>query len=309
MSRRVGVLASAVATTALAFGLATAWAATADTSDGGMQTNIVGGHAPTQAYPPGAFAAVTYSAPKHGVENRFTCTAAQTNGRYVRIAAHCVTDVPAGFSADAKARLMKFYGLDATAAAIPTADKQFSVRVGSPDRTSGGVVTTASVAWVHPGWAWGNSPESDDIALLKTDQYLDSYALPIAPRKARPGDVVYSLGWGGTEPVFAGELPTQIRELQRRVVPASKCVDAGITTRDICLDNPQGAKGNCNGDSGGAAVLKINGVYYDAGITSRGGSPICGATPDVYTSTPEFTRELYAAMQTAPGKTHGAPVR
>lgn len=283
---------------------------TSSTADA-AQPQIVGGHAPSHAYPAGAYAAVTYDAPKDGVTNHFTCGAAQLSGYIVRLAAHCVTDPPAGLSAEAKAALMRFYGVDAVSMAVPTADKQFWVRVGSPDRTSGGVLVRASIHWVEPGWNWGMGPgESDDIAELQVDRYLDSYALPIAPRPAQPGDTVFRLGWGGTEPVFDGHLPRLIQELQSQVVSADKCASAAITARDVCVDNPGGVKGDCYGDSGGPLLTMIDGVWYDVGVTSRGGSEICGATPDVYTSTPEFTAELYAAMQNpAPVLAHGTPIR
>ncbi|WP_410570450.1 S1 family peptidase [Amycolatopsis sp. cmx-4-61] len=312
-SRRAGTVAAA---SAAAIGLAltgvsaSAAAAPPPPTGGPVQPNIVGGHAPSLQYPAGAFAALIYDAPTHGIKNHFTCGAAQRNGRFLEIAAHCVTDPPASLSIEAKARLMRFYGVDATSAAIPTADKEFSVRVGSPDRTAGGTVVRASVFYVHPGWSWGQGPESDDIALLETDEYLNSYPLPIAPRKPRPGETVYSIGWGGTEPIFNGQLPTQIMELKRKVAPAKNCVDAGITTRDICLDNPGGRNGYCNGDSGGPAVVEQDGVLYNAGPTSRGGSAICGATPDVNTSAAEFERELNDAMRGNPaGRVHGTPIR
>lgn len=309
-TRGASISVAVAATTVLALsGAATALAAPTDTPDP-VHTHIVGGNPPSHAYPAGAFAALTYDAPKYGITNHFTCGAAQLNGRFLRTAAHCVTNMPTGLSAAAKSALMRFYGLDAKSATIPVEDKQFWIRVGSPDRTSGGVVVRASVHWVDPGWAWGNSPESDDVAELKVDQYLTTAPLPIAPREAQPGDTVYSLGWGGTEPDFDGNLPAQIQELKRKIVPAVKCADAGITTRDVCADNPQGVRGDCYGDSGGPLLMNKNGVWYDVGITSRGGSQFCGVTPDVYTSTPAFTKELYKAMLPTPaGHTRGTPIR
>ncbi|VVJ22654.1 Uncharacterised protein [Amycolatopsis camponoti] len=304
--------AVAIAASAVAIGLtlsgvaASAEAAPPPPTGGPVQPNIVGGHPPSLQYPAGAFAALIYDAPAHDIKDHFTCTTAQLNGRFFLIAAHCVTDPPAAL----KAALMRFYGLDATSAAIPTADKKFRVRVGSPDRTAGGTVVGASVFYVHPGWNWGQGPESDDIALLRADEYVNGYALPIAPRKPRSGETVFTLGFGGTEQVFNGELPTQIHELNRKVVPAKKCVDAGITSRDICLGNPAGDSGDCNGDSGGPNVVEQDGVLYNAGPTSRGGSAICGATPDVATSASEFRDELDDAMRgNAPVLAHGTPIR
>jgi hypothetical protein len=312
-SRRAGTVA---ASSAAAIGLAltgvsaAAEAAPPPPTGGPVQPNIVGGHAPSLQYPAGAFAALIYDAPKHGIKDHFTCTTAQLNGRFFLIAAHCVTDPPAALKAEARAALMRFYGLDATSAAVPIADKELRVRVGSTDRTAGGTVVGASVFYVHPGWSWGQGPESDDIALLRADEYVDSYALPIAPRAPRPGETVYTLGWGGTEPIFNGELPTQIHELKRKVVPAKKCVDAGITTRDLCLDNPAGDSGDCNGDSGGPSVTEQDGVLYNAGPTSRGGSEICGATEDVSTSAAGFREELDNAMRgNPPVLAHGTPIR
>jgi hypothetical protein len=264
-----------------------------------MQPNIVGGHAPTLNYPAGAKVAVHYDAPDYDVENHFTCGAAQYTGYFFRIAAHCVTDMPANATADMKAKLAAHFSIDAATAPIPTAAKKFWMRIGSDRRDEGGTVVAATIFWVHPGWNWGMGKEGDDVALIQATSYVDGYALPIAPKKVKPGDTVYELGWGITEPDGGGELPTQIRELKTVVINAKNCAPS-ITTREVCVKNPGGVSGPCYGDSGSPLVVQQDGVLYDAGITSHGLSEGCGDTPGVFTSSPEFTAELYAAMRAKP---------
>jgi hypothetical protein len=67
---------------------------------------------------------------------------------------------------------------------IPTEDKQFWVRVGSPSRDEGGVVARVTVKWVHPGWDWGMTPgsEMNDVAILAADRSIDTYELPMTIR-------------------------------------------------------------------------------------------------------------------------------
>jgi hypothetical protein len=253
--------------------------------------------------------AITYDAPAYGVSDAFTCGAEQLTGYFFVLAAHCVTDFPYAADLTARSQLRNRFSLDSAAADIPTSAKSFSARIGSPNRTAGGLVVPVSVVWVHPGWSWGQGPEGDDVALLKSSTYVDGYALPLAPRAARPGDTVYELGWGSTEPDGTGPVTTMINELRTTILPSSACAPGGITTREVCTNNPNGTSGPCYGDSGGPLIIKIDGVLYTAGITSHGASQYCGDTPGIYTSSPQFRAELYAVMLGSGTTAHGAPVR
>lgn len=49
-----------------------------------------------------------------------------------------------------------------------------------------------------------------------------------------------------------------IQEMRSTVLPAARCIDGLISTRDLCVENPYGTDGPCLGDSGGPLLA------YDA---------------------------------------------
>nr|CEL16578.1 secreted trypsin-like serine protease [Kibdelosporangium sp. MJ126-NF4]CTQ89071.1 secreted trypsin-like serine protease [Kibdelosporangium sp. MJ126-NF4] len=288
----MGLAAAAVAM------LVPATAAASDAS-GGVQPNVIGGNPPTQNYPAGALVSLKYDAPSYGREAWHTCGATLLDGIHLRTAAHCVTDPPPEASVE---KLAGQFQTDAQSLLIPSKDKKFWVRVGSTNKDSGGIVAQVRVKWVHPNWSWATTPgsEVDDIALLEASEYIDAYELPLAPRKAKQGDEVFVLGWGVNRADGVGPVPTLVRELKTTVANPRNCDPAGITAREVCVATVNGTSGSCYGDSGGPLVIKISGVLYDAGITSRAATARCGVTPTVYTSTPEFARELYDVMSGTP---------
>lgn len=128
------------------------------------------------------------------------------------------------------------------------------MRIGSKDRTSGGeeAVTVTNIV-VNPGWHWGAgvpSAEVDDIALLELDHLVDAQTIQIASTAARPGDAVKLLGWGDTEPdSTSANLPTQLQQIDTKIVSKAKCADEAISAKEICTGNPSGTDGPCYGDS------------------------------------------------------------
>jgi hypothetical protein len=273
-----------------------------------VEPQVIGGNPPTQNYPAGSYVSLKYDAPTFGRSNWHTCGAALTFNNLIRTAAHCVTNPPPEMSDAQKERLARSYHMDTQSVIIPVEAKSFWVRVGSKNKETGGVIARATITWVHPNWIWATTPgsEVDDVALLSLDQFVDVYTLPLAPRPARPGDTVYRLGWGVTLPDGNGPLPSQIRELKSQIIDPVNCAPGepfGITTRDVCVNNPNGVDGDCFGDSGGPIVIKMGGVFYDAGIDSRGVGEFCGVTPSSYTSTPEFRTEIYDVARGAPAAT------
>ena len=85
----------------------------------------------------------------------------------------------------------------------------FHLRIGSLDRTSGGVVAGVEKVLVHADWNWGNSPVVSDIALLRLDTHVQLQPKEIAP-SVRPNAGVRLEGWGVTEP--DGEGPQGTRQ-------------------------------------------------------------------------------------------------
>lgn len=278
----------------------------ADSDPPPVGPQVIGGHAPTENYPAGAMVSLKYDAPLHDRVNWHTCGGYMPFQNIVVTNAHCVTDPPAELSNEARMRLARQFGMEALPTPIPTRDKQFWVRAGSPNKNEGGQTANVEVVWVDPDWDWatGGGPV-DDIAVLKTDHSLDIQTIQIAPAKATSRTKVYQVGWGVVNPDNSGPLPTMIQEIQSTVASNRACRDAFITVREICINNVNGTDGICYGDSGGPAMTKVDGVFYVVGGTSRGASEWCGIVPAVYTSTPEHRTAIYDAARGVPAGSTG----
>jgi hypothetical protein len=51
---------------------------------------------------------------------------------------------------------------------------------------------------------------------------------------------------------------------------------------ELCISNVDGWRGACYGDSGGPAVIRVNGTWRLAGTTTAGTTAICGQGPSIY---------------------------
>jgi Trypsin len=59
-------------------------------------------------------------------------------------------------------------------------------------------------------------------------------------------------GSGIDHPDSATEpLPCRLQQLESRVITKARCTDVAISTKEICVENPNGTDGICFGDSGG----------------------------------------------------------
>ena len=283
---------------------------TTSTAPGQVEPNVIGGTPPTHDYPAGAYVSLKYDV-ESVVDGWHTCGGRLTFNRTVLTAAHCVTDMPAGLSVEQRAALARQYKIDPQTAAIPVEKKHFWVRIGSPHKDVGGVIARVTAITVHQDWDWMTTDgAAADLAELKLDSYVDVYTLPIAPREARPGDVVFRLGWGFTEPDSTGPVPSQIRQLSSLILQPAACLPThpfGHRVGDVCVNNPHGVDGACYGDSGGPIVILIDGVWYDAGITSRSVSDYCGVAPDSYTSTAHYRKWVYDNARGLPVKAQPEP--
>ncbi|XP_017123866.1 serine protease SP24D-like [Drosophila elegans] len=178
---------------------------------------------------------------------------------YILTAAHCVT------SEDESGNL------------IAIAAEHFTIRAGSNDRFSGGVLHQVAEVIVHE--EYGNF--LNDVALLRleTPLILSSSIQPIdLPTADTPADVdVVISGWGRIK--HMGDLPRYLQYNTLTSISTAKCdelIEFGFEG-ELCLlhkvDN-----GACNGDSGGPAVYN-NQLVGVAGFVVGG----CGSTyPDGY---------------------------
>jgi hypothetical protein len=297
---RLVALAAVVAAGLGGIGVANAYADGPD----GAQPNMVGGTAPTQNYPAGAFVNLNYDAPSHNVLDWITCGLTLVTANTAVGSAHCGTNPPAPVgSAEYNAMLARFPDMQAQVEAqglpIPTEDKEFFVRAGSQDRTAGERVAAYPV-WVDPKWNWANSKPVNDIMVWKLEHPLpDVQTVPLGEGPLKPFTEVFGLGWGLTTADWSESIPTMIQEMRSKVIPGARCADAVFGDRDLCVENPFGTDGPCSGDSGGPLLARDrNGVFRLYGNLSRFYGPdYCGQSPYVYTSTSEFRKEIFDAAR------------
>jgi secreted trypsin-like serine protease len=296
------LIIGAVCTGLLAVGLGVPAFATQnpDPSPGTATPDIIGGHAPSQPYP-GMGSLQVYRGADDPLHH--TCGAALVSGLFLVTAAHCVTDP------------------DTSA---PMAAGLFHVRVGSANRTSGGVLAGVSQILVNANWAWPNVGPGivGDVALLKLDSYIQGYQwFEVAP-KLQPRRTLRLLGWGVTEPNGDKPLPEMLQELDTRILPSAHCpADYLIGADQLCVDDPNGTDGACRGDSGGPALQTVAGsnpLRWAVIGGTFGGPHDCGTTPFIYTDWSYWRPWMYQVMRTGivpprtdggPGRTGGAPTR
>lgn len=152
-----------------------------------------------------------------------------------------------------------------------------SVRVGSINRTSGGVVVSVSRVVNH---------SSVDVKLLQLRSSVSYAPAPIPTSSGAVGTRTRIIGWGITCPTRGcGSAPVIANELDTSIVSDSTC--RGINgPYEICTNNPNGNSGACYGDSGGPQVKKVSGStrWWLIGATSRSGngSSVCATGPSIY---------------------------
>ncbi|MDG4832584.1 trypsin-like serine protease [Solwaraspora sp. WMMD1047] len=156
-----------------------------------------------------------------------------------------------------------------------------SVRVGSVNRTSGGVVVRVSRVVNHP---------SIDVKLFQLASSVSYAPAPIPTSSGAVGTATRIIGWGQTcAPRGCGSAPTVAHELDTSIVADSRCLGINATY-EICTNNTNGNAGACYGDSGGPQVRQISGRWALIGATSRAGNnnSTCATGPSIYGDLPSI---------------------
>lgn len=179
----------------------------------------------------------------------FTCTASQIAAQWVLTAAHCVAS--AG---------------------------NYSARIGSLNRSSGGTVVPVAQVVRHPGYRWPDN----DIALLKLSRAVPGTYAPLAENKdiqVRQAATLY--GWGSEKADWSGPLPQRLKYADGHVSDPS-CVSGRAPL--ICTQTNGTVAG---GDSGGPAFVRSasTGTVVQAGVCAVGRRPATGGWAG-YTSIP-----------------------
>lgn len=223
---------------------APATAAAGTPPDGGsLQPNVVGG-SPAPAY--------SFMGSLQDLTGDHFCGASVVHPNWAVTARHCVIGSPPA---------------------------TMQLRVGSNNRTSGGVVVAVTSVTTHP---------SNDLAMIGLSTVPAAYLpVPIAATSGPVGTFTRIMGWGQTCPAPGGcGGPIQLQQLNTTIVADGSC--SGILgATEICTSNPGGVAGACYGDSGGPQVKTVGGAWQLIGATSRsGGGSTCAVNPSIYVDVP-----------------------
>ncbi|XP_017073832.1 serine protease SP24D-like [Drosophila eugracilis] len=188
-----------------------------------------------------------------------SCGGSILSKNYILTAAHCVTNQ------------------DANGNHIAIAADRFTIRAGSNDRFSGGVLVQVAKVIVHE--EYGNFLNDVALLLLETPLILSTSIQPISlPTSDTPADAdIIISGWGRIK--HQGDLPRYLQYNTLKSISLERCdelIGWGVQS-ELCLIH-EADNGACNGDSGGPAIYN-NQVVGVAGFVWSA----CGTSyPDGY---------------------------
>jgi secreted trypsin-like serine protease len=271
-------------------------------------TAIIGGEDADRAYP--GVASLQLTRPSTGERDFHTCGATllalpllRTKGTPAELAA----EQEAQREAQRQAELHGGYAskwVQTNAHCVTAEDatphdphaRDLHIRVGSRDRTTGGLVANVVSVVPHELWDWGTGTDPvADIAVLQLDRWLPA-PMALAASVGTTAKTVRLVGWGLTAN-DATTLPTTLQQLDVTLpVPAAECAAAGITAGEVCVRESPGT-GSCYGDSGGGALRATpEGRYVLLASVSRGTSDVCAVGRAVYTDATAYATWLRYVM-------------
>jgi len=236
------LIATAMASVSLAAPAATA----APSPDEGVVQPLIVGGSPAPAY--------SFMASMQSLSGSHRCGASVVHPNWAVTAKHCVSGI---------------------------SPSSLRLRVGTNNRTTGGVLVSDLAHYLHP---------SADLALMRIGTVPSTYPpIRIAASSGPTGTPVRLLGWGQTCPSpGACGAPIQLQQFDTTIVSDSLC--SGISAAsEICTGNNGGSGGACYGDSGGPEIKSVSGAWQLIGATSRsGGGSVCAVRPSIYVDVPYF---------------------
>ncbi len=150
----------------------------------------------------------------------------------------------------------------------PSAPGTLTFRIGTLRQDSGGSVARARRVIRYSG---------ADVALVELTAPVAQQPVDIATA-APVGTPTRIIGWGCTrDPGCSGA--DMLQQLDTSILADNTC---GGGQHYLCIENPDGWRGACYGDSGGPAVVRVGSAWRIVGATSGGTSAICGQGPSVY---------------------------
>lgn len=157
-----------------------------------------------------------------------------------------------------------------------------------------GVYRTAAKWELHELYSCGGY-EENDIALVKLSapvsytDYIQPVCLAQKDSTFHSGVKTWVAGWGNLDE--EGNYTSPLQEVSVPIVGDNECrcsFDEPIPDKTICAGYEEGGQDSCQGDSGGALVVKNDTVWVQVGIVSFGIGCARPKLPGVYTEVSKF---------------------